>query len=293
MHHKSIRPIHRFLFWHYHISPTFVLNPGPEPNASMTLSVAADLYRLIKDLQAEAFDSTRGVDYARVRTSPRYAEYGLCSRRLQSFDPATLTTREEKLAFWINLYNALVIDAIIHLGVKESVNAVKGFFMRAAYEIGGWRYSADDIEHGILRANAAHPALPGAQFAANDSRNAFALEQLDPRIHFTLVCGARSCPPICVYTSEQIDAQLDLAARAFINDGGARMDQATRTVWLSQIFQWYAPDFGALPFALGRTKPLREFVSRYPAKESDREFILSSHSRIRLMPYDWHLNVCF
>ena len=121
---------------------------------------------------------------------------------------------------------------------------VKGFFARIAYAVGGYRFSADDIEHGILRANAGHPAIPGKQFTNRDSRSAFALDRFDPRIHFALNCASRSCPPINVYLAENIDQQLDLATRNFINGGEFSVDVKNMTVTLSTIFRWYAPDFG-------------------------------------------------
>jgi hypothetical protein len=287
-----MRLIHRFIFLRYGISTDFVLNRGPAPPREATsLPVAADMLRIVNALKAEAYEATGGrVDYARLRASAAYAEYGLCARRLPTFDPATLTTREERLAFWINLYNALIVDAVIQFGVKRSVNEAPGFFWRAAYDIGGRRYSAFDIEYGILRANAPHPAIPDPHFGAGDPRRRYSLERLDPRVHFTLVCAARSCPPIAVYDTERIDGQLDIAARACINHGGVEINRGLGEVRLSQIFQWYAPDFGGRPFALGDKRPLLKFVAAYLADEADREFLLQHKPVTRFQPYDWSLN---
>ena len=203
---RNMRLIHRLILLRYGIPPGFVLNLGPEPDETMTLEpVAADTLRgrIVNALKAEAYDTERGrVDYAHLCLSPTYAEYCQCARRLRSFDPAALETREEQLAFWINLYNALIVDAVIQFEVKRSVNEAPGFFWRAAYNIGGRRYCSFDIEYGILRANAPHPAIPGAYFGAGDARRRYSFAQLDPRIHFALVCAARSCPPIAVYDAE-------------------------------------------------------------------------------------------
>ncbi|MBI5291365.1 MAG: DUF547 domain-containing protein [Chloroflexi bacterium] len=253
--------------------------------------VAADLRRIINALKAEAYDTVHGrVDYARLRASPTYAEYCRCARRLQSFDPVTLGSREERLAFWINLYNALIVDAVIQFEVKRSVNEAPGFFWRAAYNIGGQRYCAFDIEYGILRANAPHPAIPGAHFGASDPRRRHSLQRLDPRIHFALVCAARSCPPIAVYDATRIDDQLEIAARTFINNGGAEIDRASGEVRLSQLFQWYAQDFGARPFGFGDKRPLLEFIAAYLPDERDREYVLQGKLTVRFQPYDWSLN---
>lgn len=252
---------------------------------------AADMRRIINVLKAEAYDTEHGrMDYARLCASPTYAEYCQCARRLQSFDPATLANREERLPFWINLYNALVVDAVIQFGVKRSVNEAPGFLWRAAYDIGGRRYCSFDIEYGILRANAPHPAIPGPHFGVDDPRRRYSLERLDPRVHFALVCAARSCPPIAVYDAANIDEQLDVAARTFVNNGGVEIDRAAGEVRLSRIFQWYAPDFGAHPFALGNRRPLLKFIASCLADQAEREFVLRGTPAIRFQPYDWSLN---
>ena len=289
---EGVRFIHRLLLWRYGIPVDFVLNSGQEPEGEMSiLPLAADLYRLTNLMKAEAYDSEHGqVNYAQLRTSLTYVEYRKCARRLQTFDPATLSSREEQLAFWINLYNALVVDAVVQFEVKQSVTEVPGFFWRAAYAIGGRRYCAFDIEYGILRANAPHPAIPGLHFGRRDPRRSYSLAQLDPRIHFALVCAARSCPPIAVYGAGQIDRQLDMAAQAFINGGGVRLERTRGEVWLSQIFQWYASDFGGRPFGLGDKRPLLKFVARYWSEVLDREALLQGSLAVRFQPYDWNLN---
>jgi hypothetical protein len=290
-----MRIIHHLLHHYYDIPLDFVLNRGPADAArslaAPSPALAADLYRLVNQLKAETFDPARGsVDYARVRASDTYAAYQRCARQLPAFDLRTLTTREEQLAFWINVYNALIVDAVIGFHVERSVSDLRGFFWRAAYSIGGWRFNANDIEHGVLRANAAHPAIPGAHFAARDPRRRFCLAHRDPRIHFALNCASQSCPPINFYAAEQIDRQLDLAARSFINGGGAEIDRGRGEVRLSQIFQWYAPDFGAGWLALRQRSALLTFIVDYVLNEDDRAFLQHGRPRVRFQAYDWSLN---
>ena len=287
-----MRRIHRWILRRYGITPGSVLNQGGEPHASAE-PVAAELLRLARAMEAEAFDpGNRQVDYAGLHRSLVYEECRRCALRLQSFDPGTLTSREDRLAFWINLYNALVVDAVIQFGVRRTVNEVPGFFWRAAYLIGGRRYCAHDIEHGILRANSQHPAIPGAHFGQGDVRRRYSLDGLDPRIHFALVCAARSCPPIAAYDPAQIDSQLDLAAQAFINGGGVEIDSGAGAVRLSQIFRWYAQDFGGRWLAVGSKRPLLRFVFGYLEREADRQFVTSlGPVSVSFMPYDWSLNL--
>lgn len=250
---------------------------------------AEDLSRWARELSAAALLEEGGVDYRALRSHPTYRALRERSASLRAFDPGTLASHAERLAFWINVYNALIVDAVIQLGVRRSVAEVPGFLWRAAYRIGGERLSAHDIEHGILRANRPHPALPGRHFAPSDPRLGWAVERLDPRIHFALVCGARSCPPIQAYEAQRLEAQLDTATRAFTNGGGALLDEDGRTLRLSPIFQWYAPDFGAGPLALYRRGPLLSFLARH-AQGRLREVLLWRAPRIRFLSYDWSLN---
>jgi hypothetical protein len=289
----GVRYIHRLILLRYGISAHDVLNQGPDPSGTAESGViAADLLRLVRRLKAAAIrEDGLAVDYARLKAGDVYAEYRSCAQQLQYFDPNTLSAQEEKLAFWINLYNALIVDAVIQFGVKSSVTEAPGFFWRAAYAIGGRRYAAFDIEYGILRANAGHPGIPGPQFGGRDPRRRYALPELDPRIHFALVCAAHSCPPISVYDPGRIDAQLDLAARSFVNGGGVTVDVPAGEVALSKIFQWYAPDFGARPLALGDKKPLLDYVAPYLVDEAQRGFVLGGRAQARFLPYDWSLNI--
>ena len=227
------------------IDTQLVLNCGCADDSPMDDDIGATLNKRIHELKTQFFDVERGqVDYQSMKNNPAYQAYQEITKQLNDFDLNSLITREEKLAFWINLYNTLMVDAVVEYGIDKSVQEVKGYFGKIAYGVGGYRFSADDIEHGILRANAGHPAIPGKQFTTKDPRAAFTLQKFDPRIHFALNCASRSCPPINVYLAENIDQQLDLATRNFINGGEFMVDTKTLTVTLSTIFRWYAPDFG-------------------------------------------------
>ncbi len=256
--------------------------PGPE--------LAAALKRSANALKAAAIDAEgRHVDYDRLSASEAYAalRHDL-TPRLRDLDLSTLATREQRLAFWINLYNVLILDATITLGISRSVTegrlGVVSFFRRAAYGVGGQRFGANDIEHGILRANLPHWAIPGPQFGPRDPRLAWRVTPLDPRIHFALNCASRSCPPIGVYDAARIDAQLDLAAASFVANDVA-IDPRTGVVRLSAIFKWYAGDFG------GRAGVLAFLKERLPDGEG-RDWLRRQGPYVKLIyyPYDWGLN---
>jgi hypothetical protein len=267
-----------------------VLNDMPYHGAVLPCTdLVAAIKRAVNEFQHEAFaDDGRQVDYARLKASPAYQAYRReLTPQLRRLELATLETREQKLAFWINLYNALVIDAVITFEVRRSVTermAGLAFFRWAAYEVGGQRYSCDDIESGILRNNAGNPFIFGPQFRSGDPRLRWLISPLDPRIHFALNCASRSCPPIGVYTSDKIDAQLDMATRNFVA-ADTEINQRNNTLTISSIYNWYKDDFGG-------PEGIVQFVRHYlPADE--RRAWLERGPELHLVhrSYDWALNV--
>jgi hypothetical protein len=234
---------------------------------------------LVRAARALVQGDDRTVPYADIAGSAELATYRELAARLCHFDPATLKGRAERTAFWINLANALVIDAVISYGVRESVREQPGFFRRAAYRVGPYRFSLDEIEHGLLRAN--RPALPGlpAPFPEDDPRARFGPGLLDPRVHFALNCGTRSCPPVAFYEAERLQEQLEAAAHSFINAEGVRV--ADGEAVLSPLFEFYRDDFGG-------TEGVLNWVRRYC---TDAEALrLVDAGRFRFSSYDWSLN---
>jgi hypothetical protein len=251
------------------------------------------LRRAINELKAEAIDSTGlHVDYARLESSPALAIYRSWVACLRSFDLTALTSHEQRMAFWLNLYNALIIHAVINRKVLRSINTERGAFDRAAYVINGLRFSANDIEHGVLRGNRSHPLVPGPVFAADDPRRTCTITRFDPRLHAALNCAARSCPPINFYDSERLESQLDLAMRSFVNSGALEINRRQYRVSLSRIFSWYASDFGGAWFGYRGATHLIRYVLPYMESVDDRSWLESNLSqlKVRFMPYDWSLN---
>lgn len=280
----------------YGIRQPEVLNTGPHPSTSLGDNIAQTLKQSLLHIQAEAIHPETGrVDYAKLKTSPAYQTYREGARALQNFDLYTLSSTADRLAFWINLYNALVLDLIIHYGVRESIQEVKAWSNRAGYNVGGYFFSADDIEHGILRANVGHPALLSVQFPVYDPRRDFILPDRDFRIHFALVCGAESCPPIRFYSPEHIQAQLALAAKSFLNSSAVQIYPDQNRVLLSRLLAWYGVDFGGTWWnALGRgqTAPVLRSIAPFIQDEAAQEFLLTRADSIRVdyQAYSWRLN---
>lgn len=267
-------------------SPVRELNDGAELPDVAPGELAGELMRGIRALREAFYDTARGrVDYDRLRGSEPYRRYRVLTNGLRSFDLRWLVGRREKLAFWVNLYNTIVVDAVVALGVKQSVKEVPEFFRRVGYRIGAHRLTPDDMEHGILRANARPPFRPLRPFGPRDPRRAFAVSPPDPRIHFALVCGSRSCAPISSYDAGKIGEQLEAAARSFVNSSEVLAVPEENRLLLSEIFRWYAEDFGDRVGIL-------DFVHDYLADETGRRFLRENAGSLKIeyLDYDWNLN---
>ncbi|HET7342963.1 MAG TPA: DUF547 domain-containing protein [Methylomirabilota bacterium] len=226
-----------------------------EPGAAAERLQAAMLAALAAHTGADGC-----VDYGRLRASDAFAAAENAARALPGVRLATLSGRPARLAFWINVYNALVLHGIVRLGVRTSVRRVWNFFGRVSYRVGPWRLSLDEIEHGLLRDNRRRPLPPLRPFGAADPRRALAVNPPDPRYHFAVTCGAASCPPVGVYRAEAIDAQLALATRNFVNQ---EVSLADGRLACSRLFKWYRRDFEA---AGGLRAFLLEHLDDSPAR---------------------------
>ncbi|MFC1657392.1 glycoside hydrolase family 15 protein [Candidatus Moduliflexota bacterium] len=264
-----------------------VLNDGEPREAVSPLEVVPALKSAMNVLRGAFFDTGRGrIAYERMASSEAYREYVELSYALKTVDLDELVRPEEQVAFWINLYNVLVIHAVVDLGIRDSVKEVAGFFGRIRYRIGNLLFSPEDIEHGILRGNRRPPRSFFRRFRKGDSRLRYRIDKPDPRIHFGLVCASSSCPPIELYTADGIDQELTIAGETFLNAGGAVVDREAGAVSLSRIFRWYGPDFGR-----NRQERLR-FIAAYLHDAADRRF-LEEHSavvEVVYQDYDWRLN---
>jgi len=264
-----------------------ILNAGKSSGATLDQPLDVALTVAMAELKAQFMDIDKGiVHYRAVRGSGAFENYKNLAAGLKSFDLRPLKNREQRLAFWINIYNTTVIHGVIELGLGQSVREFPRFFDRVAYEIGGHRFSLNEMEHGILRGNRRPPYKLLKPFRKGDPRLEFAASPMDPRIHFALVCGARSCPPIGFYEADQIDFQLQLAAASFINNPQVKIEPEDRTVSISMIFKWYKSDFG------GSRNAVIDTLLQFLDEGEKKEFLRKNRNgiRIRYQPYDWNLN---
>jgi hypothetical protein len=259
-----------------------VLNPSI--SNSMAGNPAQELMRITRALKAEAINASgERVDYTKLAASETYQQFKHLASTLPHYDIEALEDRDEKIAFWINLYNTLIFNGIISYKIRKSILSKPSFFRRAAYNVGGFRFSADDIEHGILRGNRPHPIFHLRPFGASDPRRGALIRPLDPRIHFSLVCGARSCPPIRFYDPDLLEEQLSQSATSFVDGGGTHYDATNGTLWLSRIFKWYQADFGGIT-------GVKRVLQRYSLNQKLLEILERKGLRIKYFPYDWSIN---
>lgn len=174
-------------------------------------------------------DGIHRVDYAAVGELET-KRLGAMIDELAAVDPGTLS-RDEQMAYWINLYNAVTVKTVLDHHPVESIRDIAlppageggGPWDAPLVEVLGRRLSLNDIEHRILRPIWA-----------------------DARIHYAVNCAALGCPNLAAvpYTGRHVDGLLDRAAAAFVNHRRAVRFEHAR-LHLSSLFEWYADDFGA------------------------------------------------
>lgn len=165
-----------------------------------------------------------------------------------------LKSDSEKKAFWLNIYNAYT-----QIGLKQNPEAYHKrnlFFSHRFIDIAGKKLSLDLIEHGILRRSKWKYSLGYAnKLFLSTFEKKFRVNKLDYRIHFALNCGAKSCPPIAFYQSEQIDRQLDIAEKTYLKSE-TLFNGKNLTVDVPAILSWFRADFGGKKGIIGLLQKL-------------------------------------
>nr|WP_254448821.1 DUF547 domain-containing protein [Spirosoma rhododendri] len=179
--------------------------------------------------------------------------------------PAASWSVNEKMAYWINAYNAFTVRLILNhyplKSIKDIGPAVQIPFVNTPwtekfFTIGGQKMSLDNIEHGTLR----------KQFT-------------EPRIHFALVCAARSCPRLRneAYTPARLAGQLNEQGVGFLNDPTKNAVTPGRAS-LSKLFDWYNRDFEK------NSRSVVYWVNRYSQTK------INADTPVSYLDYDWRLN---
>lgn len=180
--------------------------------------------------------------------------------------PGDKWSKDEKLAYWINAYNAFTIQLILDnldskiKSIKDIGSKVKIPFVNTPWDvkfinIGGKKMDLNNIEHGIIRKDFD-----------------------EPRIHFALVCAAKSCPPLRneAFVASKLNQQLDDQGVDFLNDSSKNQVSADEAK-LSNIFNWYGGDFKD-------KMPVIDWANKYAKVKAKKD------ARISYLTYNWELN---
>ncbi len=185
-------------------------------------------------------------------------------------------TDEEKIAFLINAYNSLTLQAIVDNYPTESIRDIPGVWKRKQYKVIGQEMSLDDIEHEILRK-----------------------EFDEPRIHMALVCASIGCPKLRTepYTGEKLNAQLDDQTKVFLAIlDNFRIDRPANRVYVSSIFKWFGKDFQQsygqkenFDNLNGKETAFLNFISQYLSPAAGN-YLTQGGYKVSYLDYDWSLN---
>mmetsp|Transcript_16956 Transcript_16956/g.48707 ORF Transcript_16956/g.48707 Transcript_16956/m.48707 type:complete len:395 (+) Transcript_16956:1-1185(+) len=275
----------------------FRLQPYRQPTVLNTFRVWTDrvdpnfmaligrLKKLMDKIESRAASPKTGiVDYQVAESDPHYLLFEEQVCELQELCLPCIGENARR-AFMINVYNLMLKHAYIKVGIPKTSLKRAGFFGNLSYNLGGTLLTFCDVEHGILRGNTHPPYHLRKPFKSGDKRADLVLS-LDPRVHFALNCGAKSCPPVKDFTVPDIDKELDIVAQAFVSDdGNVCIDEENNTLALSMIFHWYRADF-----ADAKSK-LPNFIAKYLHGERKHTLLrmMTSGKKIHIefMPYDW------
>lgn len=234
---------------------------------------------------ANYYDKRRNrLDYRRLATSEEYLHLFRMSRSLPFFPVEELEERTEQLGFWLNVYNAMVIDLVVSEHLDTGPMQLEGFFTNYQYRIGNHLLSLDDIEHGILRANGRKWMALTSHFPKSDPRLAFALKRVDPRVHFAFACGALSSPPLRAYPADRVDALLDEVTAEHLARH-VELDRHHGKLRVPKLFKWYKKDFG-------KEQDVILFIIKHLADPETQDYLHGNIRKISLayLDFDWQLN---
>ncbi|MEM5539196.1 DUF547 domain-containing protein [Olleya sp. AS48] len=226
-----------------------------EFNQILTKTEHSNIHFLWNELLQKHVSANGNVNYKSFKTDyKKLLEYINILAILKSKPEFDSISKEEKLAFWINAYNALTIDLIIKNYPVKSIKDIKDPWEQRLWQFGDKWYNLEDIEHKILR------------------------KMDEPRIHFAIVCASYSCPKLqnSAFTADNLEQQLTLATQEFLSDTN-RNEIFENALKLSKIFKWFDKDFE-------QNGSLIDFLNKYTA------ITISAKAKISYKDYNWDLN---
>ncbi len=221
-------------------------------------------------LLSKSTDHQGMVNYAAWKSSkPDQQILETYLKSLSQADRSQPASREARLTFWINAYNAVTIHGILReyptSSIRNHTAKLVGYNIWDDLQliVGDDQYSLNRIEHEILRT------------------------MNEPRIHFAIVCASIGCPRLLAeaYTADRLEQQLAENSRHFFADPNKfRADFASGKLHVSPILQWFGKDFGAKPAERLRT------IAPYLPDEASRQLAASGKAKLAYLGYDWNLN---
>lgn len=174
--------------------------------------------------------------------------------RLQADQRFKTFSSDFKLAYWINLYNALTVDLILRNYPVKSIKDIERPWKQRLWKQFNIDFNLDEIEHQIIR------------------------KMNEPRIHFALVCAAQSCPKLYnkAFTEDNLDSTLTTLTKTFLADP-SKNNISEKRIKLSKIFKWFTKDFKT-------NGTLIDFLNKYT------EVSISEHAKTSYLDYNWNLN---
>ncbi|MRI00007.1 DUF547 domain-containing protein [Kriegella sp. EG-1] len=198
----------------------------------------------------------------------------LSSISLEDLDNG-LITDNEKLAFWLNIYNAYI--QVILSEHPEKYDDRRSFFKAEQIPIAGRFLSFAKIEHGIIRKSQWELGLGKIRkWFPNKLERKLRVDKRDYRIHFALNCGAKDCPPVAIYEANRLDEQLNLGTKKYLKSS-SEYKKETNEIAITSLFSWFRGDFGS-------KKEIKKILKSYG-------IIQSSTVSISYKNYDWTLDL--
>ncbi len=203
------------------------------------------------------------VNYKKLAKDPAYPKL---IKALEKASLSDLKTQDEKLAFWINVYNIMAAKMVLDNYPVESIKDAGSLF-RAVWKktvglVAGTERTLNEIEHEILR------------------------KMGEPRIHVAIVCASVSCPDLRAeaYTPEKLDMQLNDQMTQFLANPkkGLQVNLRKGRVYLSSIFKWFEEDFES-------KGGVRNYLTPYSPKDLQGS-VNNTKLSVYYLDYDWDLN---
>src|SRR5213075_2250625 len=208
------------------------------------------LQEALEAARAAHFDAEGAArDYGALCTSADHERVVRCVAELADIDFKRVRIAAQT-AFWLNVFNAVVVRDLPELAQAQTIKEVQSFFERPRLRVAGFGYSLDDIEHGLLRGNVPKFGARRPPMKRDDPRLAHTPLAYDERMHFGLYSAGRSSPALRVFDGGEVDRDLEAATEAYLQRQ-VRVEEEGALVILPRQFYWYRDDFGGEAEALG------------------------------------------